>query len=112
MSESILESITSMLGSDADYEVYQQDIILLINSALAHLNDLGAGPSEPLTIEDATTTWDDFSDNPYIRNMGKEIVFLDVKLGFDPPANSFTLSSYEKRLEEKSWRLERYCSEL
>ena len=111
MGESILNSVKSMIGSDADYEIYNPDFIILINSALAHLNDLGAGPSEPFCITGPSETWDDFTDDKFIKAKASEFVWLDVKLKFDPPTTSFVLKSSEDMRKECEWRIERYTSE-
>ena len=42
--ESILETIKKLLGPDSSYEVFDEDIIIHINTALADLTQLGVGP--------------------------------------------------------------------
>lgn len=111
MGESILNTVKSMMGSDDAYDVFNVDLIVLINSSFAHLNDLGAGPSDPFSITGDTETWDDFTDDKFIKAKAKEFVYLDVKLKFDPPTSSFVLKSFEDMRKECEWRLERYASE-
>ena len=112
MGESILNTVKSMMGSDDAYEVFDTDLIVLTNAALAHLNDLGAGPSDPFQITGDTETWDDFTDDKFVKAMAKQFVYLDVKLKFDPPTSSFVLKSFEDMRKECEWRIERYTSEL
>lgn len=111
MSESILNSVKKMLGSDVNYDVYDADLIMFINSAFARLNDLGAGPTETFSITSAEETWDDFSQDKYIQNLSRDYMYYDIKIGWDPPANSFTLEALSKKRSEAEWRLERYQSE-
>ena len=111
MDDSILNTVKSMLGSDDDYAPFDTDFIVLINSALAHLNDLGAGPVEPFSITGTSETWDDFTEDKFIKAKAKEFIYLDVKLKFDPPTSSFVLKSFEDMRKECEWRIERYTSE-
>ena len=55
--ESILTSIKKMLGIDEEYTHFDADIIMLINSVLLILTQLGAGSAEGFMIEDDTSTW-------------------------------------------------------
>lgn len=111
MGESILGSIKSILGPDDSYEEFDNDLILLINASLAHLNDLGAGPAEPFVITGSEETWDDFTDDKYIKSQAKQLVYLDVKMAWDSPNAGFVLESFKELRKELEWRIERYCSE-
>lgn len=111
MGESILNSIKNRLGSDDSYDAFNPELIGFINSALAHLYELGAGPSEPFNITGVEETWDEFTNDKYLRARAEDFVWLDVKLKFDPPTSSFVLKSYEDMRKESEWRIERYTSE-
>ena len=45
--ESILTSVKKMLGIQEDYEHFDPEIIMHINSAFLILNQLGVGPDRP-----------------------------------------------------------------
>ncbi|MBO4703976.1 MAG: hypothetical protein J5617_04035 [Bacilli bacterium] len=111
MGESILNSIKTMLGPDDTYPVFDVDLITLINAELAHLNDLGAGPSDPFVITGDSETWDDFSDDKYVQSMSKTLIYYTIKIGWDQPSAGFVLESMKELRKETEWRLERYCSE-
>lgn len=111
MDDSILNSIKAMLGPDDTYPVFDADIIMLINAEFAHLNDLGAGPSEPFVITGDTETWEDFSPDKYIQSMSKTLIFYSIKIGWDAPSAGFVLESFKELRKETEWRIERYCSE-
>ena len=53
--ESILTSIKKLLGIAEEYEHFDADIIMHINSALMVLTQLGIGPSNGLIIKDKST---------------------------------------------------------
>ena len=51
--ESILTSIKKLLGIAEDYNQFDQDLIMHINSVFSILNQLGVGPSEGFSISDS-----------------------------------------------------------
>lgn len=103
--ESILTSIKKLLGIAEDYEHFDNDIIIHINSVFSILTQIGVGSETGFSISDKTATWSDFiSDNTKIE-MVKTYVYLKVKLLFDPPLNGSVTSSMEKTIAELEWRL-------
>ena len=55
--ESILTSIKQRLGLSEEYEAFDPEIIMEINTAFFDLNRLGVGPSDAFFIEDDTSVW-------------------------------------------------------
>lgn len=102
--ESILTSIKKQLGIIEEYEHFDPEIIMSINSALFTLNQIGVGPSEGFSIKDKTTTWSDFTDVSKIESV-KTYVYMKVRLVFDPPASSVHLESMKNQINELEWRL-------
>lgn len=101
---SILISIKKLLGLTAEYEHFDPDIIMHINSVFMILTQMGIGPSEGFLIEDDTTQWTDFvSDIGKIEAI-KTYIYLKVKLLFDPPTNS-SIESINNMIKELEWRL-------
>ncbi|ADD81012.1 virion structural protein [Rhodococcus phage ReqiPoco6] len=103
--ESILTSTKKVLGIDAEYDAFDLDVKMHINSAFATLNQLGVGPEEGFMIEDETATWGDFIGVDKRLNSVPTYVYLKVRLAFDPPSTSFVIESQKKQLEELEWRL-------
>ena len=103
--DSILGTIKKMLGLEFDYTPFDTDIIVLINSALMSLQQLGVGPKEGFTVKDHTDTWNDFLTNKANMNSVITYVYLQVKIMFDPPTNSFVMDAMKKQIEEIGWRL-------
>ena len=102
---SILISIKKMLGVDEEYDCFDTDIILHINSVLMILTQLGVGPSEGFIITDKTATWDDFLKDTKKLESVKSYVYLKVKLLFDPPLSSAVMDATNSLIRELEWRL-------
>ena len=103
--ESILTSIKKMLGIPKDYEHFDEDLIMHINSVFMILQQLGVGPARGFYIEDETKTWGDFLGDPTILQMVKSYMHLKVKLIFDPTGSSAVSESMKQLIAEFEWRL-------
>jgi len=102
---SILTSIKKLLGIQEEYEHFDTDIVLNINSAFFNLNQLGVGPKGAFRIEDKTAKWDDFLQGRYDLESVKIYVFLKTRLTFDPPQMGYLIDNIKKQCEEIEWRL-------
>lgn len=103
--DSILTSIKKMLGIREDYEHFDQDIIIHINSVFLVLNQLGVGPKEPYSITGPDETWADFFLDGSTINLVKSYVYLKVRLIFDPPTTGVLHEAMERQIQEFEWRL-------
>jgi len=103
--ESILVSVKKMLGIEQDYTHFDSDIILNINSVLLSLNQLGIGPTTGFIITGDDETWSSFIGDREDIEAVKTLVYLKVRLVFDPPSNAFVLEAMERQIKEFEWRL-------
>lgn len=103
--ESILTSIKKLLGITEEYEHFDADIIMHINSVFLNLTQIGVGPQEGFFIEDDTVTWTDFIEDSVQLQAVKSYMYLKVKLLFDPPLSSAVIESSNKMIAEFEWRL-------
>ena len=103
--ESILTSIKKLLGIEEDYECFDADIIMHINSVFMILTQLGIGPAEGFSIQDAENTWDEFIPSGSNLESIKTYMYLKVKLMFDPPTSSAVIDSINRIIGELEWRL-------
>lgn len=103
--DSILTSVKKLLGPAEEYEHFDPDIIMHINSALATLTQLGVGPEEGFMITDKTAVWSDFIGDDLLLNLVPTYVYLKVKLGFDPPTTAAVLESFQKQADQYEWRI-------
>lgn len=103
--ESILISIKKLLGITEDYNHFDTDLIIHINTVLSILTQLGVGPEEGYAIKDSTAVWNDFIPNDSRLELIKSYVYLKVKLLFDPPLSSAVIESINRQISEFEWRL-------
>ena len=105
MEESILTSIKKMLGMEENYNVFDTDIIIHINTIFMTLNQLGIGPSNGFKIEDDSTIWSEYIDEDSDLEAVKTYIYLKVKLLFDPPLSSSVIEVMKQSIAELEWRL-------
>ena len=104
--ESILTSIKKLLGLGEEYEHFDTDIIIHINTVFMSLTQIGVGPVKGFSIKDKTAVWTDFIPADDLRFEGvKTYMYLKVRLMFDPPSSSAVLESFNRTVNELEWRL-------
>lgn len=103
--ESILASIKKLLGIDEEYDHFDQDLIMHINSVFMILNQLGVGPAEGFSIQDSKSVWSDFIPDGSNLEAVKTYIYLKVKLMFDPPSSSAVIEAINRTIAELEWRL-------
>lgn len=103
--ESILTSIKKLLGISEDYEQFDNDIIMHINTVFLNLTQLGVGPDTGFSIEDKYAEWRDFIKDDEKLQAVKSYVYLKVKLLFDPPLSTAVIESMNRAIAELEWRL-------
>lgn len=106
--ESILTSIKKLLGIAEEYEQFDADLIMHINSVLMILAQMGVGPSYGFIISGKKERWCEFMQVCPRLEAVKSYVYLKVKLLFDPPVGG-ALESTNNMIKELEWRL--YSSE-
>lgn len=104
--ESILTSIKKLLGITEDYEHFDTDIIIHINSVFMVLSQLGVGPDKGFSISDKFKTWSEFlpEGDPRFESV-KTYMYLKVKLLFDPPLSSIVAEAMNRQISELEWRI-------
>lgn len=105
--DSILTSIKKLLGITEEYEQFDTDIIIHINSVFSILADLGVGPEQGYSIFSKEAKWIDYIPDATNANIEtvKTYIYLKVKLIFDPPSSSSVVASMEKMIQELEWRI-------
>lgn len=103
--ESILTSIKKMLGIAEEYEHFDADITMHINSVLMTLTQIGVGSPDGFAISDKSATWKEFIPEDQLIEAVKSYTYLKVRLLFDPPSSSTIVESFNKQAAEYEWRI-------
>ncbi len=103
--DSILTSIKRMLGIEESYDVFDPEITMHINSIFLSLTEIGVGPSEGFRITGSRETWLEFIGDRKDLDMVISLMYLRVKLLFDPPTTSFAIEAIERQIREFEFRI-------
>ena len=109
MEMSILNDIKKMIGLDENYTVFDQDLIIHINSVFMILTQMGVGPEEGYRITGASNEWSEFTNDDLLMESVKTYIYQKVRLIFDPPQNSALLQAIQSSVKELEWRLNVAC---
>lgn len=106
MDDSIFLSVKKLLGIGDDNPDFDRDVLLYLNGVLSLLTQLGIGPSDGFSIEDDSSTWQEYLGNNHAYiNMVKPYIAAKIRLmGFDTPVSSAVSSSLERICSEFEWR--------
>lgn len=105
--DSILQSIKQLLGMDKNYNQFDPELIIHINSAIGELTSLGIGVEDGYFITGSEEVWSVFMprDARLDVERAKMYVYFKVRLSFDPPTTSFLLDSMDRQIKELEWKL-------
>lgn len=103
--DSILTSIKQQLGIVEDYDAFDNELIIHINSVLRILNQMGVGKTG-FNISDLSSTWSDFL-GAYEKDLSdvKTYVYLKVRTIWDPPTVGSHVTAMENMIKELEWRI-------
>lgn len=100
---SILTDVKKLVGIPESNSHFDDQIIIFTNNAFSKLYSIGVGKDKFMINKD--TTWENTGFNETDVEELKAYFYVKVKLLFDPPQHSFTLSAMEKVAEEMEFRL-------
>lgn len=103
--DSILVTTRKLIGPNGNYDVFDEDLLVHINSFFEVLTQCGVGPEEGFRVIDENTKWSDFTTNGEEYAMARQYIVLRTRLAFDPPASSFAMDSLKKIADEMEWRM-------
>ena len=105
MTDSILNTIKKLLGLDPEYDYFDTDLIIHINSVLRILQDMGV-ELDNYSISSTDDTWTELLGEKYQSlDMIKSYIYIKVRLIFDPPTSSAYMTSLENSLKELETRI-------
>lgn len=104
MNDSILTSVKKLLGIAEEYEAFDQDIIMHINTFLTRLVQIGVGTPN-FFITDKTATWDQFLIDKAKYQQALSYVYIRVRIVFDPPQAGAAMEALKENMRELEWLL-------
>lgn len=105
MCDSILQTIKKLVGMDENYNAFDLDLMIGINSSFSILNQLGVGPEKAFSITGPNETWKDFFSDSDTIALVKSYIYLRTRLLFDPPETGVLHEAIERQIKEFEWRL-------
>jgi hypothetical protein len=104
--ESILISVKKVLGIAAEYDAFDLDILMHINSVISTLQQLGVNlTDEQIEVEDDTTLWSELLTTQKNLAMVKSYMYMSIRQIFDPHATGFVTDSFDRQIKELGWRI-------
>ena len=104
MRTSILESVKDYCLVPQETDVFDGVLCEKINSAFFTLFQLGCS-KVPFTVTDNAAEWTDFTDNLIVLSVLPDYIQQKVRLGFDPPSNSFLVTQMKEDIKELESRI-------
>lgn len=100
----VLETIKKLIGFDADYNAFDTDLTLYINSTLDTLKQMGVNVIGRLTLG-GSEDWSDIIGDDTDLDSVKIYIYLKCRLVFDPPLNASILESIKQQIQEYEYRI-------
>lgn len=109
MTDNILESVKASLGLPADYDPFDAQIIMDINTVLGIVNQLGIGVRDYTISDEDNGSWEEFLAEEIAEgnqiNEVKTYVYKRVQLLFDPPTSGILMEATKEIIRELEWRI-------
>jgi hypothetical protein len=103
--DSILDTVKKALGMESEYDSFDPELVMHINSAFGSLQGIGVGSDTGFVIASRTTMWSQYISNLLFLGMVQQYIFLSVKLAFDPPGTSFGIDAIQKQIDRLEFRI-------
>ena len=102
--DSILNTFKKLIGGIyEDCEDFDIDLLLHINGAIFELQQIGVGPEEGFEVTSSVQRWIDYIQDTKLLSIVKPLIYMKVKLVFDPPTGS-ELESMNRIIDRFEWR--------
>ena len=106
ITDSILNSVKKQLGPGVEYDHFDPELIMDINSVFTILHQLGVGPEDGYSIEGEDDMWTDFMPVGSNLELVKSYMYIKVKLMFDiQTLTSPIIAALQEQAKEFEWRL-------
>ena len=107
--DSILESVKASLGLPSDYNPFDAEIIMSINTVLSIVNQLGIGVYGYEISAESPGSWEEFLEDEILDtisiNAVKTYVAKRTMMLFDPPTSGILMNAMNENIKELEWRI-------
>jgi len=104
--DSILEQVKKILGLTKEYDSFDTDIAIHINTVFSNLTQMGIGPETGFSITGYDEVWSDYVTSDELKTQQvKSYLALKVKSLFDPPSNANVATAMNNAISEMEFRL-------
>lgn len=107
--DNILISVKASLGLPANYDPFDAEIIMNINSILSIVNQLGIGKYGYEISAESPGSWDEFLEQENLDaisiNAVKTYVAKRTMMLFDPPTSGILMNAMNENIKELEWRI-------
>lgn len=104
--DSILESVKKIIGLERDYDAFDPEIIIHINTVFSNLTQMGIGNKDGFEITGYDEEWGQLELTSKLKTQQvKTYIALKVKSIFDPPSNGNLMEAMNRTLSELEYRL-------
>lgn len=107
--DNILISVKASLGLPADYNPFDAEIIMNINTVLSIVNQLGVGKYGYEISAESPGSWDEFLEEEILDaisiNAVKTYVAKRTMMLFDPPTSGILMNAMNENIKELEWRI-------
>lgn len=102
MEDSILISVKKALGIDSEFDAFDMDVIMHINSVFFIMAQMGIG--KKFMIDGADSTWSEYLEGRSDLEAVKTYMYAKVRQMFDPPVGGVA-DALDRTVKELEWRL-------
>lgn len=110
MTESVLDTIKTMIGPSVLYDGFDTDLMVHINSTLMYLAQMGVVPDGTKITSNSNTWHDIIGDETKLEGI-KSYLYFKARIMFDPPASATILTAYQEEIKQLEWRMFITCDE-
>ena len=105
--ENILATVKKLIGVHEDYDVFDDQLLIHINTAIHSVAQIGVESAEKKWV-DANSDWSDIINQQsglINQEAVKSLIYMKVWLAFDPPQSGYLVENIKEQIAELTFRV-------
>ena len=105
--ENILATVKKLIGVHEDYDVFDDQLLIHINTAIHSVAQIGVESADKKWV-DNTAVWSDIiNQTTGLTNQEavKSLIYMKVWLAFDPPQSGYVVEAIKEQINELTFRI-------